>query len=98
MSAMRFHLCFLPMMLSCWLPSSRDLKHVVGRLAAECEVAKMRPAPSYPRPRFLSATRWLVASRSEESPVQEVLFKSEARMEQDRLSAVAAAEGAASLW
>ncbi|KAI3360615.1 hypothetical protein L3Q82_002481 [Scortum barcoo] len=41
-----FHLCFLQMMLSCWLHSSQDLQHVLERFAAECEAAGMRISTS----------------------------------------------------
>ncbi|KAI3362009.1 hypothetical protein L3Q82_012346 [Scortum barcoo] len=34
-----FHLCFLQMMLSCWLHSSQDLQHVLGRSAAGMRIS-----------------------------------------------------------
>ncbi|KAI3370569.1 hypothetical protein L3Q82_007074 [Scortum barcoo] len=41
-----FHLCFLRMMLSCWLHQGQDLQRVLERFAAECEAAGMRISTS----------------------------------------------------
>ncbi|KAI3370041.1 hypothetical protein L3Q82_024842 [Scortum barcoo] len=41
-----FHLCFLRMMLSCWLHQARTVQHVLERFAAECEAAGMRISTS----------------------------------------------------
>ncbi|KAI3362173.1 hypothetical protein L3Q82_012491, partial [Scortum barcoo] len=41
-----FHLCFLQMMLSCWLHQARTFSMYWGGFAAECEAAGMRISTS----------------------------------------------------
>ncbi|KAI3360350.1 hypothetical protein L3Q82_014667, partial [Scortum barcoo] len=61
-----FHLCFLRMMLSCWLNQGQDLQHVLERFAAECEAAGMRISTSKSEAMVLDRKRVGVPSPGEE--------------------------------
>ncbi|KAI3364976.1 hypothetical protein L3Q82_001140 [Scortum barcoo] len=86
-----FHLCFLQMMLSCWLHSSQDLQHVLERFAAECEAAGMRISTSKSEAMVLDRKRVAcplrvggeVLPQVEEFKYLGVLFTSEGKMERE---------------
>ncbi|KAI3355396.1 hypothetical protein L3Q82_018240 [Scortum barcoo] len=88
-----FHLCFLQMMLSCWLhQSSQDLQHVLERFAAECEAAGMRISTSKSEAMVLDRKRVacplrvsgeVLLPQVEEFKYLGVLFTSEGKMDRE---------------
>ncbi|KAI3369145.1 hypothetical protein L3Q82_026103, partial [Scortum barcoo] len=78
-----FHLCFLQMMLSCWIHQART-QHVLAWFAAECEAAGMRISTSKSETMVLDRKRVAYPLRvGGEVLYLGVLFTSEGKMERE---------------